>query len=355
MTTLITFFLVALVFSFLCSLWEAVLLSVTPTYAQGQIETGSGVGRQLKLFKDNIDRPLAAILTLNTIAHTVGAIGVGAQANRLWAETHPVLNTVVIPIVMTLGILVFSEIVPKTIGANSWQRLTPFTVRSLQALTKLLAPLVWMSQIVTKKLKRDESAPVLTRADFLAMATLGKREGVIEEHESTIIASLLRFRTVRIADIMTPRTVMLMAAAEQTIDQFVSDDTYRRFTRIPLYQDGDKERIETFVLKADLLSAIVEGRGSDPLQSVARKLPVLPKTAIVAQLLDRLLDERLHIALVVDEFGDVSGLVTMEDIIETLLDTEIVDELDQTEDMQAYARRLWRRRAAKLGLEVAED
>ncbi len=355
MTALLLFFAVAIVFSFLCSLWEAVLLSVTPTYAQAQLEQGSTVGQRLKSFKENIDRPLAAILTLNTIAHTVGAIGVGAQASRIWADNHPVINSFVVPVVMTLGILVLSEIIPKTIGANSWQRLAPFTVRSLQLLIRLLAPLVWMSQGVTRLLKREKTRPLLQRADFIAMARLGESEGVIEQNESSIIASLLRFRSLRVADIMTPRTVMVTASADQTIEAFVADKANLTFTRIPLYRDGDRDQINGFVLKSDLMTSIIEGDQAKPLSIVARELPVIPKTAPVGELFQQLLKTRRHIALAVDEFGDIAGLVTMEDFIETLLDTEIVDELDTTEDMQQHARRLWQRRAERLGLPAGSN
>jgi len=355
MTWLVLFFLIAILFSFLCSMWEAVLLSVTPIYAQSQIEQGSSTGRQLKRFKDNIDRPLAAILTLNTLAHTAGAIGVGAQASRIWAQSHPLVTALLVPLVMTLAILILSEIVPKTIGANQWQRLAPFTVRSLQLLIRVLAPLVWLSQLITRQLKAESGASVLRRADFLAMAKLGEEHGVIAQEESTIIASLLRFRSVRVADVMTPRTVMVTVPAETTIDYFSANQPPGNFSRIPLYENDDRDSISQFVLKTDLLSAIVQGRGAQPLRAVARKIPVIPKLAPVPELFRQLLKSRRHIALVVDEFGDISGLVTMEDVIETLLDTEIIDELDQNVDMQQYAKQLWRRRAQRLGFSVDDD
>lgn len=356
MTLLLLFALLALVFSFLCSLWEAVLLSVSPTYATREIDAGSATGHHLKRFKDNIDQPLAAILTLNTIAHTVGAIGVGAQANTIWAETNPVLTTVVVPVLMTIAILVFSEIVPKTLGATAWQRLTPFTVRCLRTLVILLAPFVWVSQFITRAIKRDRPEPVLTRSDFLALAKLGVEEGVIAQTESSIIRSLMRFRSLRVADIMTPRTVVTMAPAEQAIEQYLTDNPDLRFSRVPIFHNEDREQIGGFVLKNDLLSAVITKRGDQALASVARELIAIPEGALVFELFSEFLEKRRHIALVVDEFGSMQGIVTMEDLVETLLDTEIVDELDHTEDMQAYARRLWRSRASKLGLlEGSED
>ncbi|MDJ0657338.1 MAG: hemolysin family protein [Xanthomonadales bacterium] len=350
MTLLLVFFSIAIVTSFLCSLWEAVLLSVTPAYAQARMEQGSATGRQLQGFKENIDRPLAAILTLNTIAHTVGAIGVGSQANKIWAEANPIMTTLVVPVVMTLGILILSEIIPKTIGANSWQRLAPFTVQCLRVLIALLAPLVWMSQSVTKFLKRDKDAPVLTRSDFLAMTQLGEQEGVIETAESDIIGNLLKFSSVRVSDIMTPRTVVVTAPEEQTVADFLAEHPDLRFTRIPIFSDGIKDHIQGFVLKTDLLTDMVNNKGQTHLKEIGRNLMVVPGTVYVPDLFRRFLDDRQHLALVVDEFGGMSGIVSMEDVIETLLGMEIVDELDHAEDMQSLARALWQRRAKALGL-----
>lgn len=351
MTLLLIFFFFALVFSFLCSMWEAVLLSVTPAYATREMESGSAIGHQLRRFKDNIDQPLAAILTLNTIAHTVGAIGVGAQANQIWADTHPMLAGIGVPALMTAGILVLSEIVPKTIGATAWQRLAPFTVRCLQALVVLLGPLVWMSQFVTRLFKRGVKEPVLTRSDFSAMARLGVEEGVIAERESKIIRSLLRFRSLRVGDVMTPRTVLTTAPAEQSVgDYLASNADSLRFSRVPLYFDQDRDQIRGFVLKGDLLAATVKKEGDKPLASFARELTAIPEGALLLDVFSEFLKQKRHVAIVVDEFGDIVGLVTMEDLVETLLGAEIVDELDHSEDMQVYARRLWQARAKRLGL-----
>ena len=167
---LIVFFFLAIVFSFLCSLWEAVLLSITPTYARIEEQKGTSLGKTLSDFKENIDKPLAAILTLNTIAHTVGAIGVGEQAAMIWSDSNPLITRLLVPAGMTLAVLILSEIVPKTIGALYWQRLVKFTVVSLKFLMVVLAPLVWMGQLVTKSIKKDSDQPILSRNDFLAMA-----------------------------------------------------------------------------------------------------------------------------------------------------------------------------------------
>lgn len=350
LTLLIVFFVISILFSFLCSLWEAVLLSITPTYAHVKMEQGSSIGHHLNSFKENIDRPLAAILTLNTIAHTVGAIGVGAQAAAIWSETHPLITQLIVPVVMTLAILIFSEIIPKTIGANYWQELAPFTVRSLLFIMAVLAPLVWVSQLITKALKKDKSRSVLSRSDFMAMAQLGAKEGVFEEAESHIIGNLLQFNTVRAEDIMTPRTVVIAAVETMTVQEFHDANKDLRFSRIPVYQEESKDHITGYILKTEVLANIVNGNAEKTLASIRREIMVVNEDFPLPDLFDRLVKKREHIALVVDSFGGMAGITTMEDVIETMLGLEIVDESDRTEDMQVLARRNWQQRAKRLGL-----
>ena len=190
-TLLIVFFLIAILTSFLCSMWEAVLLSITPSFAQIKVQEGGALGKQLQVFKKDIDRPLAAILTLNTIAHTVGAIGVGDQASKIWSDASPMITGLVVPALMTLAILVLSELIPKTLGANYWKELTPFTARSLVFIIKLLGPLVWFSQLVTRLLKKDEVDSAFTRKDFLAMAALQYVVQVIDSEHKKDISPIL--------------------------------------------------------------------------------------------------------------------------------------------------------------------
>ncbi|WP_348674745.1 CNNM domain-containing protein, partial [uncultured Abyssibacter sp.] len=259
LSLLIVFFLVSIVFSFLCSMWEAVLLSVTPAYSRIQEEQGTAIGRQLRIFKDNIDKPLAAILTLNTIAHTVGAIGVGDQAAKLWADANPIITVLVVPGAMTLGILVLSEIIPKTIGATHWQRLAPFTVRSLQFIGGVMAPLVWLSQIITRRLKSEEHKSVLSRNDFLAMTDIVQEQGALHASESSIIKNLLRFRDITARDVMTPRVVVVAAPEEMTVEAFHASVDSLRFSRIPCYVDGSTDHMTGYVLKDDILEALLAG------------------------------------------------------------------------------------------------
>ncbi len=362
MGLLILFFLVSIIFSFLCSVWEAVLLSITPAYAQIQLEKGNDVGKLIKSFKDNIDRPLAAILTLNTIAHTVGAIGVGSQATKVWESgtgidiplgitTIHIASEAIVATIMTLAILILSEIIPKTIGANYWQRLTGFTVKSLRIVIWLLdiIGLVKLSQFITKKLKKDKSKSVFSKADFTAMAAIGEKEGVFQKGESKIIQNLLRFDTIRAKDIMTPRTVVIAAKEEMTIQDFYNENKNLRFSRIPIFKDS-KDHISGFILKDVLLTALINDEGDRPLKDIMREILIVNEQINVPELFNRLMETREHIALVVDEFGGMSGIVSMEDVIETLLGMEIMDEFDNTADMQQLARKNWEKRAKDLGL-----
>jgi CBS domain containing-hemolysin-like protein len=349
-TLLITFFLISIVVSFLCSLWEAVLLSITPSYAQLKLREGSPIGRQLQAFKENIDRPLAAILSLNTIAHTVGAIGVGAQAARIWADANPMITAVAIPAIMTLGILILSEIIPKTIGANHWQKLVPFMVKSLQAIIFLLYPLVWLGQFITRALKKDKSQSVFSRSEFLAMAEIGVEEGHVEPQESEVIENLLLLHTVQAKDIMTPRPVVKVASEEMTIRDFFEDNKKLPFSRIPLYERNAREDISGYFLKDKLHTSLLHDKGNEPLKSIRREIIIIHESFPVPDLFKLFLEKREHIALVVDEFGGMAGIITMEDVIETLLGTEIIDEADHTVDMQALAREKWKQRVRKHGL-----
>jgi CBS domain containing-hemolysin-like protein len=353
LTLLILFFAISIVFSFLCSMWEAVLLSITPTYARIKLQEGASIGRHLASFKENIDRPLAAILTLNTIAHTVGAIGVGAQATTIWHDSHPMITAFAVPVVMTLAILILSEIIPKTIGANYWHRLAGFTVASLRLIIAVLWPLVQMSQLITRALNTGHVHNVLSRTDFLTMAEIGAEEGVFDEEESEIIANLLRFHAVRAKDVMTPRTVLVTAAEDMTLREFHEQHPDLRFSRIPVYAENSKDRITGYVLKDTVLASLVEendGGEAKRIGDIKREILLVAETFPIPDLFARFIRDREHIALVVDEFGGTAGIVTMEDVIETLIGIEIVDEMDHTEDMQLLARRSWEQRARALGL-----
>ena len=353
---------ISIVFSFLCSVWEAVLLSITPAYTEIKLKEGGFVGNKLKEFKENIDRPLSAILTLNTVAHTVGAMGVGAQAATYFKDstwswdlnffgyyTLPIGMEAIVAVVMTLAILYLSEIFPKTIGANNWRSLAPFTVRSLNIIIKILYPLVWFSQLITKFLKKDKNKSVLSRADFTAMTDIAEKGGELKQNEHKIIRNLLGFNKILAKDVMTPRTVVVAADETTTIRDFYEENKNLRFSRVPLFQ-GSKDHITGYFLKDQLLASLIEKKDNEPLSSIKRELIVVNDKYPIPDLFNQFMEKREHIALVVGDFGGMSGLVSLEDVIETLLGLEIVDEFDGTEDMQKMARQKWEKRAKELGL-----
>lgn len=356
MALLIGFFLLSIGFSFLCSILEAVLLSITPAYAQQKLAEGGVIGKKLEEYKSEIDRPLSAILSLNTIAHTVGAIGVGALAGDVFGENyiHLVGNFKIsyeslIAGGMTLAILILSEIIPKTIGANNWKGLTPFTIRTLNILMFLLAPLVWISQLITKALKKNKGESVLSRADFAAMTQMGSDSGALDQNESTIIKNLLRFQTIKTKDIMTPRTLMKAAKEEQTIGEFFEENKNLPFSRIPVYEEK-LDDITGFVLKDDIYKLMAEDKPSIKLKEIKHEVMAVNNEQPLPELLDSLSHRRKHLAVVVDEYGSVLGVITLEDVLETLLGLEIMDESDDAPDLQALARQKWEERAKRLGM-----
>ena len=354
MTLLLLFFFLAISVSFACSIWEAVLLSVTPSYVTRAHSEGRRTGQLLDEFKRDIDRPLAAILTLNTIAHTVGAIGVGAQASRLWGSGGFELAGMtidyeaIVAAVTTLGILVLSEIIPKTLGANYWERLAPLTVRSLKVLIIVLYPLVWMSQVITRFLKKDKSQPVFSRIEFLAMTEMGRSEGQLDEREAEIIRNLLSLNQLRVHDVMTPRPVLVAGDREQTVAEFLDDNPDLVFSRIPVFED-DIDTVTGVAFKDDLLATMAAGEGGHTLAELEREALFVPETLSVAGVLTQLLEKRQQLAVAVDEYGITAGVITVEDVLETLLGLEIMDEQDSVADLQRLARERWLERHDRIG------
>lgn len=355
MTLLISFFLLSIVFSFLCSIWEAVLLSVTPSYIKVKEIESPAVGKLLASLKSDIDRPLSAILTLNTIAHTVGAIGVGAQAGKLYgaqeAEFLGIALTYesIIAALMTLAILFLSEIIPKTIGANNWKSLAPFTARALKLLILLLTPFVWVSTQLTKLMKKDKAKSVFSRQDFAAMAEVVGESGEIKKEDLALIKNVLEFDALTAKDVMTPRIVMFMADEAQRMHDFYTENKTLRFSRIPLFQES-KDHVSGLVMKSELYQALIEGKGDEPLMSIKRDVAMIPQDLHLRKVFELLKEKREHLAIVAGEYGEVIGLVTLEDVIETLFGLEIMDETDKISDLQAYAREKWEERAKKLGI-----
>jgi CBS domain containing-hemolysin-like protein len=350
---LVSYILLALIFSFLCSVAEAVLLSITPAFIAGLRGRQPKLAALLKRLKqDNVDQSLAAILTLNTIAHTVGAIGSGAKATVVFGSAWFGLFSAL----MTLMILFLSEIIPKTIGAVYWRSLAGLMARFVRALIWTLYPLIWISEALTRLVAGGKNVQVFNREEFLAMAGIGERAGKIDPHESRIIRNLFRFSSLTAKDIMTPRTVISGLPINLTVDEVLDTDNRPSvtFSRLPLYQ-VDLDHITGFILRDDLLLSKAQGHGNVGIDTLKRTILTVPGSLPLSNLLEFFLDQRQHIAMVIDEYGGTKGLVTTEDVVETLLGMEIVDEMDTVEDMQALARRQWAKRASALGLKVDAD
>jgi CBS domain containing-hemolysin-like protein len=345
MSLLLFYLFIALGVSFLCSLLESVILSITPGYAEAYEKKSPRTGRLLRRLKTEIDRPLAAILSLNTIAHTVGAAGVGAQSMVVFGRG----SVAVTAAVLTFLILVLSEILPKTLGALYWREWSPAAARILQVMIWLLYPLVFLSMKLTQLLWRDKSVRSISREELQAIADLGLKEGLFREQESRIIKNLPSLRQLRAEDVMTPRTVMFKLPAHMTVGEVIETHPDIEFSRIPIYSDTPDE-IDAFVLKSDIYMEASRGRPQKTLLDLRRDLAVVPETVNLIRLFEQLLKQRQHVTLVVDEHGGTAGILTLEDIIETLLGIEIVDETDMVDDMRAVARRRWQERARAMGL-----
>ncbi len=349
MTLLIVYGIISILFSFLCSILEAVLLSVTPTFITVKINQGKSYAVRLKKLKEDIDQPLITILTVNTIAHTVGAILVGVQAEKTFGSGNNAVG--IVSAVMTLLILVLSEIIPKSIGANYWQQLANF---SSKAILILMFPLkvtgiLWLLQRTTSIIGKNSHHKNVSREDFHAMADLAQEEGVFHESESMVIKNVIDFKKMVAKDIMTPRTVIKMANEQMTIREFYDKNPQLKFSRIPIFKESPDD-ISGYFLKDQLFESIINGQGEKMLQSIRRDIYIAARETPIPTLFANLIEKQEHIALIVDEFGSVSGIVTQEDIIETLLGLEIVDESDSDEDLQVLARKLWRIRAKRHGI-----
>lgn len=350
MFLLLIYVAIALGFSFLCSLLEATLLTITPAQLQASKSAGKRWAAKLQLLKDSIDRPLSAILTLNTIAHTMGATGAGAQYARVYGDA----TGSIFAALLTLAVLILTEIIPKTLGARYALFFAPFTAAFLPFLERILRPVVWFCQLITRLISfgNKEEQPQF-REEMLAVARLGVESGTVKQSEGQIVRNILSLNQLSVASIMTPRTVMFCLNEAITLDNFTQSIEQQPYSRIPIYAET-KEHITGFVLTVEVLRACVNG-STGVLKELKRPMLFVPATMKVDQLFERLTQEHAHIAMVQDEYGSSIGLVTLEDVLETLVGIEIVDEQDLTVDMQQLARDLWKQRATKMGVDLPED
>jgi len=339
MILLVAYLLLALVTSFLCSLLEAVLLSVPRSHIAVLVEQDSISGKRLQRMKNDVDQPLAAILTLNTFAHTLGATGVGAEAAILWGDAW----VGVVGFVVTLLILIFSEIVPKTLGAVHAKKLAPFAAWMIQKLIVVFRPVVaacnWISLLVSSK---SQAAPRLSREEVRSFAHMALNEGAIDQTEAAVLRNLIALRETTVEQIMTPRTVVFTLPANQTVGQVIHEGPLR-FSRIPIVGTSLDEP-KGVVRRQEIFGALGEGRTEATLGELARPLHAVPALAKLPAVLREFVQRREHLFLVVDEYGGSVGIITLEDVIETLLGVEIVDESDAVEDMQLLAKQLLAKR-----------
>lgn len=337
MTLLLIYLAIAIGVSFLCSILEAVLLSMSPSFVATLSEERPSAAKALNAVKDRLDESLAAILILNTFAHTMGAFGVGSQALQVFGPEWETL----IAVLLTLAILYFSEIIPKTLGATFWRSLAVPTAYLILWLIKLVYPLVWISTRLTK-LFGKHSKDGVTREEIIAMASLGKKGGAIVPSENEYLSNVLSLRDVLTEDVLTPRKVVHMLEQSTSVRDALDNPATHRFARMPIYA-GTVDDVTGKVLRNDLFIAEREGKGDQPIQELAKPITRVSEKLPVQQLLDQLIKRRDHLCLVEDEYGQTAGIVTLEDAIETLLGREIVDESDPVEDMQALARGTYRK------------
>ena len=322
----------------MCSILEAVLLSTTVSFAAQKEEEGHAIASILKRYKADIDRPISAILTLNTIANTMGAAAVGAQAAAVFGSS--VVGYVSAG--LTIAILVFSEIIPKTIGSTYWRSLALSCTRIIRVLVFITYPLVWIFERLTSLIAPEKAPLAVSREEVSAMVNVGVEEGVFEAKENKLIQSLLKLEDVKAEEIMTPATVVSTAIETMTLGEFDERDEeeFHTHSRIPVY-DEEEEYIKGYVLRSDVLDDLTDDKFSKRLSRLVRPILTFPESEAVSNIWERMLATKEHISVIVDEYGSLRGIVTMEDVIETMLGVEIVDENDEAVDMQDMAREKW--------------
>ncbi len=338
MTLLIIYLVIAIGISFLCSILESVLLSVTPGFVEQTKSERPIVGARLVNVKERLDESLSSILILNTFAHTMGAAGVGSQALQVFGAEWET----VIAVLLTLAILYFSEIIPKTLGAVYWRQLAIPSAFTIAWLVKIVYPLVWIATLTTKIFSQGRDRKI-TREEIIALASLSHRGGTLVSQENEYLSNLLQLHDIATEEILTPRSVVHMLDETVTITDALNNPQTRQFTRIPIYREGTDD-ISGKVIRTDLFEAERKGKGDLPVSEVAKPIYRVSEKLPVQNLLDQFIKKKAHLFLVEDEFGQTAGVVTLEDAIETLLGIEILDERDTVEDMQALARSKYRNR-----------
>ena len=334
MTLILLYLFGALAVSFLCSVLEAVLLSTPVSFISMKESQGVKAAPLLMKYKTNIDRPVAAILTLNTVAHTIGAAGVGSESVKVFGEAY----FGIISAILTLLILVLSEIIPKTIGASYWRTLAMPSAKIIKILIVIAYPLVWLSELLTRCVSPKIQPLTVSREEVAAMVSVGTDEGVIEDAENKVIQSFLKLSNVKAEDIMTPYVVVSSVSTGTTMKEFYDNKALAPFSRIPVFETG-REFITGYVRRANVLEMLTQDKFTVQLKDIVRPILFFMEDAKVSDIWQRMLQEKEHISVITDEYGCMRGIVTMEDVIETMLGVEIMDECDTTENLQAMARK----------------
>ena len=327
---------IALAISFLCSILEAALLSIRETELEDRAQRGdAGAIKLLGIKKERLDDAISAILILNTIAHTAGVAGAGLQAGKIWPESPFVLG-VVFPSVLTLLILVGTEIIPKTLGAVHAARLVRPVAWILSLMLWTMTPLLFLTRLVTGALASHERQPV-SRGELAAMVAVAASQGTLARQDSRLVSNALSFHKIRVEDVMTPRTVVAMMPTEATLQDFLDDEASVHFSRIPVYGE-DRDHVLGYVVRRDVLAAAAHGSARDQsLDTFRREMIFVEHDVPVSEAMRKLIAEREHLAMVTDAYGGVAGLLTLEDLVETLLGVEILDETDKVADLRKEA------------------
>lgn len=339
LSLLLLFLFGAMSISFLCSILESVLMSTPLSYITMREDAGYKLATRFKEYKTDNGKPIAAILSLNTIANTIGAAGVGAQVTDAFGSQWFGL----VSAVTTILILVFSEIIPKTIGTTYWKRLMGFTARAIRLLIVIMYPLVIIIGLLTKLFSGKEEETAVSREEVAAMADVGEDEGVLDEDENKIIQNVIKLDDVKAYDVMTPRAVAAIAPEGMTLKDFYDEDECSHFSRIPVYAD-DPEYITGYILRSDALEDLAEDHFDKTLKDIKRDVPLFNEEQSISDIWESLLKQKVQIGIIIDEYGSFQGILTMEDIIETIFGLEIIDENDEVTDMQQYARERWQQR-----------
>lgn len=328
--------------SFVCSILESSLMSTPISFITMKEDEGYRFAARFKQYKQDSSRPIAAILSLNTIANTIGAAGVGRQATLLFGNEWFGL----VSAITTVLILLFSEIVPKTIGTTQWRHLMGFTTRALNILIIVMFPVVICVEAISKLITPKADEVMVSREEVSAMANAAEEEDALDEDENAVIQNLIKMDDIPASDAMTPRVVAATAPESMTVKSFYKNKKFRHHSRIPVYSESD-EYITGYILRMDALQLLADDKFDVTLGSIKRQVELFRDDQPLGEVWDSMLKKNEQISCIIDEYGSFQGILTMEDIIETLLGSEIVDENDVVTDMQEYARQRWKRRQSR--------